>query len=788
MRSTSSLSITFLLALTAFCMSILPGRAAETADSQKFQHLSPDFKKNDCKNASCYQVTQAAGVAASFDTGVYKIYKTKRELEGDQSSLETQRKVLKGYQLQDERQRGQDPLLKRYITSSEAEIQRLETKIPTLQKDLRDDLLKAGQIYGISNLSDIHIVDEENKDPLSAASGDRGGFALLMRKEEQGKITYVVSLKGTEKSSVNDIFADFDSDPSKLGEGNKGRYASVESSDVLVPNGFRQYAKAVIDDRNGLSFSLVQEVAKLQQEGKPVEVVVTGHSLGGASSVIYSAMLQDRGIKPENIKTITFAAPPAANQQQFVNRYGRLGLNLTRVEDYGDAVIDLPINTSSDNVAGIPLIGGKAKKTIDNYHVYYIDSQSNPFLYGEVLSGPKVGETLNDKVERLRSFRSKLDGLSNAEFWNKSDLVKELAELNVLIKQEGLLEANSWTGFGTLALATTLNNLNPFGNLFPTLQEILSTPFRLNELGRVSVDQIKAQYTAAIDILRVKKLIDKAGVHVAYGDYYQYGSQFIQPAQLSSGGSLSIVNAEMLVYNSCMAQVSSSHIGSASCSFRTSGQAVQDEIEAQTFASRGRIESTQQANQYTNGQIVKVPLDIGLTWNQNTKLDLDSHLATPNGEHIYFSDRGKLNNAPNAFLYRDSIPNGGLKGAEQTRITQFQDGQYRFYVYNYSEADGQESARIAGPNGLSNSGATVKLYEGGAPLTDIPNDPAVFNLNDPNVQKVGNPYPGNSTFNVPTNQPGNTWYVFKLDTRTGILTRVDRFGNSPKSGTVPNVR
>jgi hypothetical protein len=232
----------------------------------------------------------------------------------------------------------------------------------------------------------------------------------------------------------------------------------------------------------------------------------------------------------------------------------------------------------------------------------------------------------------------------------------------------------------------------------------------------------------------------------------------------------------------------SSHIGSASYSFRIPNQPIQTESQSRNFASRGTRESIQRANEYTNGQIVKAPLDIGLTWNQDTKLDLDSHLVTPNGEHIYFSERGKLNEAPNAFLYRDSIPNGGLKGAEQTRITQFQDGQYRFYVYNYSDATGEEAARIAGPNGLSNSGATVKLYEGGAPLTDVPNNPAVFDLNNPNVQKVGSPYPGNSTFNVPANQPGNAWYVFRLDTRTGILTRVDRLGNAPDSRSVPSVR
>jgi Lipase (class 3) len=762
------LALTSFSAVTSFHVSALPGITAEPKDSAIFQHLAPEFKENTCKNVSCYEVTQAAGVAANFDTGVYKIYKTKRELENTQATLESNRSVLKGYELLDSRDR--DPVRRAYyIPKVKTEIKQLENQVSALQKDLDNDLLKASQIYGVSP-ENVHIIDEENQNAGSVLfGGDRGGFALIFKKEENGKVTYIVSLKGTEKSSANDILSDLDSDPVELEQGDKGRYSSVETSDVIVPKGFRQYAKSVIDDREGQSFSLIQDVTKLQQENKKVEVVVTGHSLGGASSVIYSAMLQNRGIKPENIKIITFAAPPAANQQQFVNRYGKLGSNMTRVQDYGDAVIDLPINTDPKNIPNIPFLGDKAKKVINDYHTYYVDGSETPFLYGEILAGPKVGETLNDKVDRLKNFRARLEGVRDDQFWNNPSLISEFAELGFLIKQEGLLQDNIF--------------LAEFSGK-ATLNIVLNTLMSSKNSGKISVSQIQELYSATIDILRLKKLGEKGEVHIGYKDYYQYGSQFISPFQVDKKKNSSNSGTEMLVYNSCMAQVSSSHIGSASCSFKVPDQPIQTESQAQNFASRGIGESTQQANQYTNGQIVKVPLDIGLTWNQNTKLDLDSHLVTPNGEHVYFLNRGKLDGAPNAFLYRDSIPNGGLKGAEQTRITQFQDGEYRFYVYNYSEGGTQGYTS----NSLSNSGATVKLYEGGAPLTNIPNDPAIFNLNDPNVQNVGSPYPGNSTLNIPTNQSGNTWYVFRLDTRTGILTRVDRLGNAPSSTGVPNVR
>jgi hypothetical protein len=117
-----------------------------------------------------------------------------------------------------------------------------------------------------------------------------------------------------------------------------------------------------------------------------------------------------------------------------------------------------------------------------------------------------------------------------------------------------------------------------------------------------------------------------------------------------------------------------SHIGSASTDFFRNP--IQSKvIEQKNITAGAKPPSIQEKSQYTNGQIIRTPFDITLTWNQNTPnpLDLDSHLATPNGEHVYFARPGDLNLAPNAFLYRDSIPAAGRGrlGAEQTRITQF---------------------------------------------------------------------------------------------------------------------
>jgi hypothetical protein len=255
---------------------------------------------------------------------------------------------------------------------------------------------------------------------------------------------------------------------------------------------------------------------------------------------------------------------------------------------------------------------------------------------------------------------------------------------------------------------------------------------------------------------------------------------------------LDLMNTNILSITQC----NSSAIGSASCYFRAANNPIQDvNDQNQQYNNQSRGQSIQQENTYTSGVIVRSPIDIGLTWNQttawkpSTDFDLDSHLVTPNGNHVYFPEasRGKLNDAPNAFLYRDSIP-GSLRGAEQTRIDNFQPGQYQFFVNNFTCTPSCPD-RVGGTTSLSNSGATVSVFEGGRPLvSNQSNSPANFNVDNPLVQNVGNPYPGQSTFNVPTNQEGNTWHVFTIDTRTGVLYRVNQFGNVNSASEVPSFK
>jgi hypothetical protein len=256
----------------------------------------------------------------------------------------------------------------------------------------------------------------------------------------------------------------------------------------------------------------------------------------------------------------------------------------------------------------------------------------------------------------------------------------------------------------------------------------------------------------------------------------------------------------------------SSHIGSAAYyigrSPNTDSIEISDSIRQQTFTG-GRNSSLQQKSEYTDGFILKPPVDIVLNWDQNVSqpLDLDSHLTGPSALgsdsatrfHIYWNDRGRLGLAPNAILYRDTIPDTGIRldraeqsrlGPEQTRIGDpVQPGIYRFYVNNYSSVNNTPNGIAAGEYGLSNSGANVEVFNAGT-------SGITFDPNNPTYQGVGTESIGGK-INVPTNGgpnlppdprlAGNVWYVFQLDQRTGILRRVDRFGTVTSPGQVPRV-
>ena len=69
-----------------------------------------------------------------------------------------------------------------------------------------------------------------------------------------------------------------------------------------------------------------------------------------------------------------------------------------------------------------------------------------------------------------------------------------------------------------------------------------------------------------------------------------------------------------------------------------------------------------------------------LTWGASPT-DIDSHLRTPDGSHVYFQSEGSLTTTPFASLDVDDVTSFG---PEVTTVRRPRVGIYRFYLHNYS--------------------------------------------------------------------------------------------------------
>ena len=163
-------------------------------------------------------------------------------------------------------------------------------------------------------------------------------------------------------------------------------------------------------------------------------------------------------------------------------------------------------------------------------------------------------------------------------------------------------------------------------------------------------------------------------------------------------------------------------------------------------------------NSVTTGQdIVLSPTGVNeirivLTWG-GAPSDLDSHLTGPNADasrfHVYFSSRGTTTAAPFAGLDLDDT---NAFGPETITITQFNSGNYRYSVHDYSNRSSASSTA------LGSSGAKVEVY-----------------ISTGLVQ----------TFFVP-NQPGTLWTVFEMTGSIGgpVITPRNSMGLATDPGTI----
>ena len=135
-------------------------------------------------------------------------------------------------------------------------------------------------------------------------------------------------------------------------------------------------------------------------------------------------------------------------------------------------------------------------------------------------------------------------------------------------------------------------------------------------------------------------------------------------------------------------------------------------------------------------------LKIVLTWSDLPR-DLDSHLYTSKGNHIYYSNKYEYgyddSNEYKKFIDLVIDDTSGW-GPETTTIYEYTPGVYTFKVNDYTNRWDSNSYE------LSQSRAVVKVYKGDQEL---------------------------QTFVVPTEKKGTVWNVFSYDTRTDTITSIN---------------
>ncbi len=223
-----------------------------------------------------------------------------------------------------------------------------------------------------------------------------GGYAILGRNQviaENGvtNAKYHIIVKGlfNELEDPNDIIAAISGIPDSL-------YGQAA---IKLHQGMKNYAQAIFLSPEFQS--LLTEIIELQKDEKNnIEITLSGHSLG-ASCILIAALMKDRGVKPENIKIITFGGPSFL-QRGFIDRYSSLFSRTTRVELEGDMLnneIDSPLFPVYA-ILNYLAFGNLIKGTVPRAKYKQVQSQIIRLSTGK-LSEDKLTELANLTLEAL---------------------------------------------------------------------------------------------------------------------------------------------------------------------------------------------------------------------------------------------------------------------------------------------------------------------------------------------------------------------------------------------------
>ena len=173
----------------------------------------------------------------------------------------------------------------------------------------------------------------------------------------------MVTFRGTEIQDPRDLATDLNVEPTSMSSGLPG---------VLVHTGFLKTAN--------LGIQALRVYLDRIKNDPNAEVMLTGHSLGGAAATIAAAQLGDLGVPREKISVYAFGAPAVGNGA-FQRRYA--DLKVWRIDRPNDPVPKLLDNT----ITGFRHIGQEG--ILDSDQVTF-DPPRRPGLIGRFLNGVRT--------------------------------------------------------------------------------------------------------------------------------------------------------------------------------------------------------------------------------------------------------------------------------------------------------------------------------------------------------------------------------------------------------------
>lgn len=166
---------------------------------------------------------------------------------------------------------------------------------------------------------------------------------LLARQQNNDESIYILAVVGTEtfKDVLTDLLVDQVYFAGQTPEEFATNAARRNMPDTVpkVHQGFNQFVQTALaaEGHNGKNATKHQLTAMLL-EHHAGQLYLVGHSMGGATVTLAGARLISMGVRPEQIKIITFGAPAVGNEA-FRKKFEPL-LDLTRIVTIGDPITE----------------------------------------------------------------------------------------------------------------------------------------------------------------------------------------------------------------------------------------------------------------------------------------------------------------------------------------------------------------------------------------------------------------------------------------------------------------